>query len=178
MLDIIVLLMLALGFFIGAKRGLAMQALHIGSMAIASIVAIIFYKALAEKFVFWVPYPGIEATAKAAVDFTNVDADMTFYRILAFAMIYFAVIIVGKIIVSMFDYLAYIPFFPNSNRIGGAILGIVEMYAALYIMMYLIVMLPFDFVQARTNHSVFANFLLEHTPVLAQIAKKLWYVYM
>lgn len=178
MLDICIVLMLAVSFFIGAKRGLAMQAMHIGNMAIASVVAIIFYKALAEKFVFWVPYTGIDPAVKTAVDFTNVDMDNTFYRILAFAVIYFSVMLVGKLIISMFDYVAYIPYFPSTSRIGGALLGMVEMYAALYMIVYLIAMLPFDFIQARTNNSLFANFLLEYTPIIAQIAKKLWYVYM
>lgn len=178
MLDFIVLILLAVSFFIGAKRGLAMQSMHIGSMAIASIVALIFYKRLAEKFIFWVPYPGIDTAAKNAVNFTGVDSDTTFYRILAFAVIYFSVMLIGKIIISAFDYVAYIPLFSSTSRIGGAVLGIVEMYTAIYMVMYLIVLLPFDFIQARTNNSIFANFLLEYTPILAQIAKKLWYVYM
>ena len=58
MLDLFILLILIISLIIGAKRGLIVQLIHIGSFLVALVVAIIYYKPLADKFVLWIPYPG------------------------------------------------------------------------------------------------------------------------
>jgi len=91
MLDLIILVVLLAGIGVGAKRGFIVQMMHIVSFVVALIVAYIYYKPLAQKFVFWVPYPGVTDTGSLGVVIDSLDLDRTFYRVIAFAVIFFAV---------------------------------------------------------------------------------------
>ena len=67
MLDLIILVVFIISLIVGAKRGFVVQLINIGSFIIALIVAIIYYKPLAEKFVLWIPYPGFTEGSTSAL---------------------------------------------------------------------------------------------------------------
>lgn len=80
MLDIILLIVLLLSCIIGAKRGFIVQIIHLGSFLIALIVAYIYYKPLAQKFVLWVPYPGFTEDATMTLVLDTLDASYVLSR--------------------------------------------------------------------------------------------------
>ena len=91
MLDLLILAIFIISIIIGAKRGLIVQLIHIGSFLVALIVAVVYYKPLAEKFVLWIPYPGFADGSTMTLVLDSLDVDRTFYRVFAFAIIFFAV---------------------------------------------------------------------------------------
>lgn len=177
MIDLFIIILLAIGFIMGAKRGVIVQGMHVASMVISIIVALIFYKSLAEKFVFWVPYPSIESTTKTALDLSEIDIDGTFYQIFAFALLYFTVKLIVKLIITFFDHYAYLPAFESTNRIVGGLLGLVEYYMTIFIVLYLLALLSFEFLVARMQNSILGKLIVEYTPGLTQLMQKWWYVY-
>lgn len=104
MLDIILLIIFAISLLIGIKRGFIMQAINLVGFFVALIVAYIYYKPLAEKFVLWIPYPGIEPGSSLTLVLDALDVDKTFYRIIAFAVIFFVVRLAMQIVASIFDF--------------------------------------------------------------------------
>lgn len=177
MLDIILLIIFAASILVGLKRGFIVQAIHLASFFIALIVAYIYYKPLAEKFVLWIPYPGITEDATTMLILDTLDVDRTFYRIIAFALIFFVVKIALQILGSVFDFLTYLPILNSVNRLLGAVLCFVEFYFILFIAMYVLALIPIETIQNLMGSSIIANLMLEHTPIFTNMVQDWWYIY-
>lgn len=177
MLDLFILVVFIISLIIGAKRGLVVQLIHIGSFLIALIVAVVYYKPLADKFVLWIPYPGFTEGSTMTLVLDSLDVDRTFYRVFAFALIFFVVKIALQILGSMFDFLTYLPVFSSLNYVLGAVLGFIEAYMLLFIGLYVIALLPIDSIQSIVDGSFITGLMLEHTPIITKLFQDWWYIY-
>ena len=177
MLDLILLILLALSLAIGAKRGFVVQVVHLLSYLVALVVAFIYYKPLAQKFVLWIPYPGFSEDTTMTLVLDSLDIDRTFYRVFAFAIIFFVVKIALQIIGSMFDFLAHLPVLSSLNYVLGAILGFVEAYLLLFIALYVLALVPLEGIQSFTDSSFITKLMLEHTPIISGMFQNWWYIY-
>ncbi len=177
MLDLLIVFLLLGGLITGFRRGLIVQIIHMTGFIVALIVAYKYYKQLAEKFVLWIPYPGVTAGSKLSFSVGELDLDETFYRLLAFVLIFIVVKFVLQMIASMFDYLKYLPVLGFVARLTGALFGFVEFYIITFLMLYLVAMIPTDFIQSLLSHSILADAMFDHTPILSETVKKWWYIY-
>ncbi len=177
MLDIIILILLIAGFITGARRGLIVQLIHMTGFIIALIVAYLYYKPLSEKFVLWIPFPAITSDSKLTIAVENLDLDQTFYRIIAFVLIFMVVKFGLQLFASMFDFLKYLPILGFVSNIAGAILGLIEFYFILFVLLYVLALLPLDMIQGFMENSILTNWMLEHTPILSEMVKNWWYIY-
>lgn len=177
MLDIILLIIFAASILVGLKRGFIVQAIHLASFFVALIVAYIYYKPLAEKFVLWIPYPGVTDSSSMVLVLDSLNVDETFYRIIAFAIIFFVVKIALQILGSIFDFITYLPILNSVNRILGAILCFIEFYFLLFILMYVLALIPMGPIQDLMDGSFIANLMLEHTPIFTDMVRDWWYIY-
>lgn len=178
MLDLLLLFLFLGGLITGFRRGLIVQLIHMTGFIIALIVAYIYYKPLSEKFVLWIPYPGVTASSKLSWTVEQLDLDQTFYRVLAFVIIFIVVKFVLQLIASMFDFLKFLPVLGFLSRFGGAILGFIEFYILIFLVLSLVAMLPLDSIQAILGKSLLADAIFEHTPIISETVKKWWYIYM
>lgn len=177
MLDLILLFLFLGGLITGFRRGLIVQLIHMTGFIIALIVAYIYYKPLADKFVLWIPYPGVTAASKLSWTVEQLDLDQTFYRVLAFVIIFIVVKFVLQLIASMFDFLKFLPVLGFLSRFGGAVLGFIEFYILIFLLLYLLAMLPLDFIQGMIGKSLLADAIFEHTPIISETVKNWWYIY-
>lgn len=177
MLDLLILVILIVGILVGGRRGFVVQAIHMFGFIIAIIVALFYYKSLAQKFLLWIPYPGFAESATSTLELIGLDVDRTFYRIIAFALIFFATKLVLQIIGSMLDFLKYLPILGSINRLLGAVLGLVECYFLLFIALYVLALLPLEGLQVRLDNSFITGLMLEHTPIISSLFQNWWYIY-
>ncbi|MGN7388249.1 CvpA family protein [Sporosarcina sp. SAFN-015] len=177
MLDLIILFLFLGGLITGFRRGLIVQLIHMTGFIIALIFAYVYYKPLSEKFVLWIPYPGVTAGSKLSWTVEQLDLDQTFYRMLAFVLIFIVVKFALQLIASMFDFLKFLPVLGFLSRFGGAILGFIEFYILIFLLLYLLAMLPLDFIQEMIGRSLLADAIFEHTPIISETVKKWWYIY-
>ena len=178
MVDILILILLIAGFITGAKRGLIVQLIHMTGFIIALVVAYTYYKPLAEKFVLWIPFPAVTAGSKLTIAVESLDLDQTFYRIIAFALIFIAVKFVLQLIASMFDFLKYLPILGFISNMVGAVLGFIEFYFILFVLLFVLALLPIDMLQNLISKSILTGWMLDHTPILSETVKKWWYIYI
>jgi uncharacterized membrane protein required for colicin V production len=177
MLDLIIIFLLLGGLITGFRRGLIVQIIHMSGFIIALIVAYLYYKQLAEKFVLWIPYPGVTAGSKLTLAVETLDLDETFYRLLAFVLIFLVVKFALQLVASMFDFLKYLPVLGFVWRFAGAAFGFIEFYVLIFLVLYLVAMLPIEFIQNILNNSILAGTMFEHTPLLSETVKKWWFIY-
>lgn len=177
MLDLLLIVLFISGIITGYRRGLIVQAIHMTGFIAAIIIAYLYYKDLAEKFVLWIPYPGVTADSKLSFAVGELDLDVTFYRLLAFVLIFVVVKFGLQLIASMFDFLKYLPVLGFLARLSGAVLGFFEFYIAIFLILYVAYLLPIDFIQTIIQKSIIASGMFEHTPLLSEKVKSWWYVY-
>lgn len=180
MLSLALIVLLILGFFIGLKRGFILQLIHMIGFIIAFIIAYTYYGELAPKLRLWIPFPNFEAgkTLTMVLDGVGVGLDEAFYRAIAFAIIFFAVRIVLAIIGSALDIVASLPIIKTFNVLGGGILGFIEMYLLVFIIMYIAAMLPIPSIQTALADSALAEAMLNKTPYFSAELKKWWIDYI
>ena len=177
MLDLIIVFMLLAGLITGFRRGLIVQIIHMTGFIIALVVAYKYYQMLAEKFVLWIPYPGVTAGSKLSFAVEQLDLDETFYRLLAFVLIFLVVKFGLQLFASMFDFLKYLPVLGFISRFIGAALGFIEFYILIFLVLYLAAMLPVNFIQTHLGNSILTEAMFEHTPMLSDAVKNWWYIY-
>ena len=177
MLDLAIIIFLIIGFFVGLKRGFILQFVHLIGFIIAYVVANSYYEQLAPKLTLWIPYPnfGNLATLKLLTDSTNTEA--AFYRAISFVIIFFAVKVLMQIIGSMLDFVAHLPILRQLNVWAGGILGLIEVYLVIFILLYISALLPIELVQNALDHSIMSKAIVNHTPILSQQIKSLWIEY-
>ncbi|ETT82550.1 CvpA family protein [Viridibacillus sp. FSL R5-0477] len=178
MIDILIIILLIAGIITGGRRGLVVQLIHIIGFLIAMIVAYVYYKPLAEKFVLWIPYPAVDGNTTLTYAMEQLDLSQTFYQLLAFALIFFVVKFAMQIVASIFDFLKYVPIIGPFNRFFGGILGFIEAYILVFILLYILALLPLDGIQKYVDNSILTKLMLEYTPIISNMFKNMWFVYM
>ena len=85
MLTILILLLLAFGFYTGAKRGLILQVLYSVGYLISYFVARTYYKEVASHLELYIPYPSVTPTSKLVFfnQEISLDLDKAFYSAVA-----------------------------------------------------------------------------------------------
>jgi uncharacterized membrane protein required for colicin V production len=178
MLDLAVLAILVIGFFVGLKRGFILQSIHLIGFIAAFIVAYVYYEQLAPKLTLWIPYPNFGDNGTFNLILENDNLEAAYYRAIAFAAIFFAVKILLQIIGSMLDFVSNLPILRQLNIWAGGILGFVEVYLIMFIILYIAALLPIQAIQDPLNDSILAENIIKNTPVFSQQIKQLWIEYM
>ena len=178
MLDLAILFILVLGFFVGLKRGFILQLIHLTGFIISFIIAYMYYQKLAPKLTLWIPYPNFGNDSTIQMIFDNANLEDAYYRAIAFVVIFFAVKIVLQIIGSMLDFVANLPILKQLNIWAGGILGFIEIYLIIFILLYIAALVPIDSLQSLMNDSFMAKGIINNTPILSEKIKEMWFAYV
>lgn len=77
----------------------------------------------------------------------------------------------------MFDFLKYLPVLGVVARLFGGLLGMIEVYIIMFLVLYVGYLLPIEFIQSFIQKSAIAKTMFEHTPILSEKVKNWWFVY-
>ncbi|ATH95469.1 membrane protein [Bacillus glycinifermentans] len=171
MLDIIIIVLLLSGLFIGLKRGFIRQFIRLVTFIAAIAVAGIYYRDLAPKL-SWIPSPDFTG-GQSALTFINGSIENAYYNMIAFLILFFLTIILLRIAASFLDAVAQIPVLKQINQIFGAVLGFAEIYLFIFIVLFVGSLLPIDVLQNMMAHSVLADVIVNKTPYLSNLLKNL-----
>ena len=174
MIDIIILGLLVLGIFRGLKRGLILQVFHFSGFFIAFFVAVYFYGSLASQLEMLIPYPRILAEDWAFFS-ENMKLENAYYNMIAFALLFFGTKIVVSIISSMLDFVSELPVLNILNVFLGGLFGFIEQYVILFIIIFVLSLLPVTQIQSLLEASSMAEFMIEQTPIFSKQIQSLWF---
>ncbi|MFD1850105.1 CvpA family protein [Oceanobacillus bengalensis] len=178
MFNMLLIVILIFGFLVGLKRGFILQLLHLIGFIVAFIVARMYYAELGQKLEMWIPYPELQDESAWAQFLQNLPLELAFYNAIAFAVIFFGTKIILQIVASMLDFVASIPIIRSVNKLLGAVLGFIEVYLLLFIVLYILALTPLMQIQEWINGSSVALYILEQTPYFSESIFDLWFNYM
>lgn len=174
MLDFILIIILIAGMLTGLKRGFILQVIHLTGFVVAFIVAYQFFDDLAPQVKLWIPYP-LTGEGPAMLSLLGGDyLEDAFYRAVSFVILFFGTKIAMHIIGSMLDFVALLPILKQLNKWAGSILGFLESYLIMFILLFIAALIPIDQLQQLLDQSILANLIVNHTPYFSQEVNKLW----
>lgn len=174
MLDLILIVLLIIGFFIGLKRGLVMQIVHLIGFIAAYVVAYLYFDDLAPKLKLWVPYPSIGNDSPMSTILSTISLEEVYYRAIAFALLFFGTKILLQIVGSMLDFIADLPILRTVNRWLGGVLGFIEVYLILFLLLYVAALIPSGTIHTAYQDSSIGQGMVHNTPVFSEMIKDLW----
>lgn len=174
MLSLLIFVLLIASFFIGFRRGLILQLIHLTGFIIAFVVAYLYYGDLASQIRLWIPYPQFSSDNPALMLIEEFNFEHVYYSGIAFAILFFATKILLQIIGSMFDFLAHLPILNIINGWLGGVLCFLETLLILVVVLHITALLPIEFVQDLLKDSVLAKLILDYTPIISNQLKDLW----
>lgn len=172
MVDLILILLFLGGFFIGLRRGLVLQIVHLTGFFVSLIVAYIFFDDLAPHLKLWIPYPKLGDGAGILLSVLNVED--IYYRGIAFAILFFGTKIAMHIIGSVLNVLMSFPILRTVNRWLGGVLGFLEIYLLVFFLLFVAAIIPHDSIQDAVQHSLVAQMMIKHTPFFSEYLQQLW----
>lgn len=174
MLSFLLFFALIVSFFVGFRRGLVLQIIHLIGFVAAFIVAYLYYQDLAHYIRLWIPFPQLSSDSGVSLLVDAFRFETVYYNGIAFAILFFATKIIMQIIGSMFDFLAHLPILNMINRWTGGILGFVEGLLVIVVLLHLAALIQVEFIQVLIQNSSFAEMIFEYTPILSNQLKELW----
>lgn len=175
MVSLLILILLIFGFLMGLKRGFILQVFHLVGFIASFTLAAMYYDKIAPTLALWIPYPELSSDSTWSVFLQSLPLETGFYNAISFAIIFFVVKIGLQIIASMLDFVADLPILSSINKIFGAVLGFVEVYLILFIILSILALTPLGSIQSWINNSSVALLMIEHTPFLSNMIKSLWF---
>lgn len=176
MVNLIIIILLFFGLIRGSKRGFVLQTLHLVGFIVAFMIASSYYAELSTHLTLWIPYPELSGDGVFISFLKTLPLETGFYNAISFALIFFGARIVLQIIAAMLDFVAELPLLNLVNRLFGAVLGFVESYLILFILLFILALTPVASVQEWINQSSIALNIIENTPYLSEQVEKLWFV--
>ncbi|KRL66144.1 CvpA family protein [Companilactobacillus versmoldensis] len=176
MLSLLIILFLVYGFYVGARRGLAMQAFYTIGYALFFALALVSFRFLGPKFEMIVPYPSANLGSEFAFFSTKVGMglDDAFYRAFAFIFVCFIGWIVIRFVGLYFKRLTYVPMPNDVNLLSGGILGLIVSYISIFMILLIVAMIPVAGIQHALDHSFIASAMIEASPVISSWLPSLW----
>ena len=176
LMTVIIVLLLAIGAYSGARRGLILQLVLTIGYFISYLLASNYYQILGSHLELIVPYPS--ASESSQFVFYNqalgFDLDGAFYNGVAFILILFVGWLITRFVGGLLNSLTFIPVLKQLNALGGAILNVIVSYVAIFLVLFLLTMVPIDAIQEAFNSSWLARTIVEDTPVISAQLYNLW----
>lgn len=176
MLTLLILLLLAIGFYTGARRGLILQVLYTFGYLCSYFIAKSYYKSLASHLELFIPYPS--PTADTKLVFFNqeitLDLDQAFYGAVAFLLILAAGWLVVRFLAIFAHGLVFVPVLKQANWLAGGLISLIIMYIGIFLVLSMVSMLPVDGIQNQFKSSGLARYIIENTPIFSKQIYHLW----
>lgn len=170
-------IVLLLGMYSGARRGLVLQLVHLIGYAISFAMAWQNYQWIAQKIELLVPYPSFVPGVHQFAAFTEEQAmglEFAFYKLISFVGILMIGTLLTRIIGYMLSELTYLPIIKQFNGLGGALLGLLFNYIGLFFVFSMLIMIPMKPIQHLFEQPSMARGIVTYTPILAQHLTQKW----
>lgn len=176
MITLFLIIWLALSCYVGARRGFVLQLIYTVGYLISFVVAESCYLSLSKKLMLFIPYPAPSLeTTLALYDSTIIfSMNEAFTAGVSFLFILFIGWLITHFIGIFFYNVTFFAVLKKGNKLGGAILSFCVVYVGVFLLLFVLSMIPVDGIQSYFESSGFARFIVQHTPYFSKHIYDLW----
>ncbi|MDN6327074.1 MAG: CvpA family protein [Alkalibacterium sp.] len=172
------ILILLLSLYSGARRGLILQLVLTIGYAVSFWVALKYYQALSNYAEMFIPYPTPSSSSDNPFVIYGMDLlfelDSPFYNGVSFVVLLFAGWLITRIVGGLFQALADLPILRTLNAAGGAVLSFIVHYIGIFLLLFVLSMMPMSIVQDQFEASALSRKIVTDTPKLSQHVYDWW----
>ena len=176
MISILLLLVLAWGFYIGYRRGLVLQVYYLLVAVISAFVAGQFYKTLGDHFHLLVPYANPQE-GQGTFFFPSdqlFQLDKVFYAGLAYILVFGICYSIGRFIGLFLHLIPIKKLDVKWFRIGAGALSLLVTLFVLQMALTILATVPMAAVQNPLEKSVVAKHIIQSVPLPTNFITHLW----
>ncbi len=173
MVDMIVILLLLVGFVIGWKRGLFKQIMRFVGSILAMIIAYALAETVSPLLRSFIPFPNLGNSSILNIVLSNGIVENAFYNAIAFVITFIIAKIIISILTSVLNVAARIPVLKQVNSLAGGVFGLVETFLFVFVVLLVASLLPIGAVQAQMEGSILAGFIVNKTPYISGMLQNL-----
>ncbi|MGX7108168.1 CvpA family protein [Facklamia miroungae] len=174
MLSIIVILILAFAFYSGYRSGMIMQIVRLLGYIITYVIATQYFDALSKWVEMIIPFPAVQPDSQLAM-YTEAQSfllDQTFYKLITFLIIWLIGWVLTNVLSVLFTRVSYYTVLNIGNRIIGGILNFCVVYFILFMILYLLSLIPLEFIQQQFVNNPLIFRMVDSTPILTDFVGK------
>lgn len=169
-IDIVILLLLVMFGVVGWKQGIIKEAVQLVGMIIILVIAFMFKGELGNIFCKWLPFFNFNGSPVEGMTTLNI----LLYQVLGFVIIFTVLYAIYTIILKLsgifqkildWTIILLIP-----SKIGGLIIGLLEGYILIFVLLLIITGLPASYTSNFTNSNLVQTIVYK-TPVLSSASK-------
>ena len=176
MISILLLLVLAWGFYIGYRRGLVLQVYYFLVAVISAFIAGQFYKSLGNQFHLLVPYANPQE-GQGTFFFPSdqlFQLDKVFYAGLAYLLVFGICYSIGRFSGLFLHLILTKKLGGTWFRIGAGVLSLLVTLFVLQMALTILATVPMVAVQNSLEKSVVAKHIIQSIPFTTNFIKQLW----
>lgn len=176
MLTIFIIIAVVLGFYTGYRRGLIMQVIRLIGYIVTFILATKYYDTISTYVEMLIPFPAVQQGSYLAI-YTESESfmlDQAFYNAITFLLIGIVGWLVTNFLAMFFTRLSYYDVMKYANYIGGGFINAMVTYVIIFILLYILSLIPIEFIQQQFVDNPLAFWIVDRTPFLADFAKEMW----
>ena len=179
MITLLILIVLLYAFYMGVRRGIALQSIHTIGALLSFVFANAFYETVAKKIELLVPY--LSVTPDTKMVFYNLeeafDLDKMYYAGVAYIGLFAIGWLVTKFIAIFFHEWRFKVPFAYQGVVAGMI-NLLLVYTMFLMGFIVLSTIPLNMVQQLFEKSALTTFMVEKTPILSHLFHELWTVGM
>ena len=169
-IDIVIILLLIMFGVVGWKQGIIKEAVQLIGMIIILVIAFMFKGELGNIFCKWLPFFNFNGSPLEGMTTLNI----LLYQVLGFVIIFTVLYAIYTIVLKLsgvfqkildWTIILLIP-----SKIGGLILGLLEGYVLIFVILLIITGLPASYTSNFTNSSLVKTIVYK-TPILSSASK-------
>ena len=167
LIDIILLILLGFGVFLGFKRGLLRELVSFVGIILITVLSFLLKNSLSVLFYKNLPFFEFNHLIKGST-----IVNILLYEIIAFLIIFSVLLILLKILIKITNIIEKILkmtiILGIPSKILGAIFGFIKTYLLLFIIIYVLSLPIFSI---KTSNSKIGKIMLNDTPILSSFIK-------
>lgn len=178
MVDIIIIIVLFLGTYMGYRAGFIKQLFSLVTTLLGYIISFALSSRLAILLSDLIPLYENPLLKNLSNTLTEFDIPSGYHRIIAFFVIFFLVKFFMNLIANILGVFTKLPIIKSANKILGAIFGLIESYLIIFACIYIIYVLPINISNDYILEAKLPKLIIEQTPVLSDMLLKQFFNYI
>lgn len=175
MVTLAILFILFVGAYSGYRNGLITTLIRTIGYTFTLMLALDYYQAVSEYIYLIVPYPSPFFPVDNPYHYYDMEMiftlDQSYYYLISFALILLLGWMVTRFLSELLSYYTSAIIVPELfNQAGGAVLGFMIHYFAVFLLLLILSTIPYSMIQNRLAESTLADGILTATPRLSEAA--------
>lgn len=176
MITLFLIIWLALSCYVGARRGFVLQLIYTIGYLISFVIAESSYLSLSRKLMLFIPYPAPTLETKLVLYNSSIvlSLDESFTAGISFLIVLLIGWLITHFIGIFFYNVTFFAVLKKGNKLGGALLSFCVVYVGVFLLLFVLSMIPLAGIQGYFESSGFARFIVERTPYFSKHIYDLW----